>query len=102
MPYIKQEKREVLDPVIDDLVDKLRELQSDDPQDNVQGNLNYFLSCVLDRVYNKNYQEVNNAVGMMICATLEYYRRLAVPYENQKIFENGDVYEHTVDNPDSK
>jgi len=95
MPYIVNEKREVLDPTIDQLVDKLRELQLDDPTDNIQGNMNYIVSRLLDKLYNSNYQEVNNGVGMMICATLEYYRRMASPYEDQKIYENGDVYEHS-------
>lgn len=99
MPYIVPEKREVLDPVIEELVITLRGLQSDDPNDNIQGNMNYVISRLLDRLYNANYQEINNAVGMMMCATFEYYRRMAVPYENQKIRDNGDVYVQTADNP---
>jgi len=95
MPYIPQEKREVLDPVIDNLVTALRGLQSDDPADNIQGNMNYIVTRLLDKLYNASYQEINNGVGMMMCATLEYYRRIAAPYEDQKSYENGDVYEHT-------
>ena len=99
MPYIKQDKRDVLDPAIDEIVSRLRGLQLDDPSDNIQGNMNYIVSRLLDKLYNANYQEVNNGVGMLICATLEYYRRMAAPYEDQKIYENGDAYERTATHP---
>ena len=96
MPYVKQEKRRTLDPIIDDLITALRGMQLDDPTDNIQGNVNYVITRLLDKLYNANYQEVNNGVGMMMCALLEYYRRMAGPYEDQKAFENGDAYEHTI------
>jgi len=95
MPYITPEKREVLDPVVDTLVDALRGLQSDDPEDNSQANINYVLSRLLDRMYTANYQEINNALGMLLATALEYYRRVGAPYENQKIYDNGDVYKNS-------
>ena len=95
MPYIAQEKRDVMDPVIEELIQTFRGLQSDDPEDNTQANLNYVLSRLLDKMYTSNYQELNNAVGMLMCTALEYYRRIGVPYEDQKAFENGDVYSNS-------
>jgi len=95
MPYIPQEKRDVLDPVIEELIQTFRGLQSDDPEDNTQANLNYVLSRLLDKMYTSNYQELNNAVGMLMCTALEYYRRIGVPYEDQKAFENGDVFDNS-------
>ena len=32
-------------------------------------------------------------VGVLECAKLELYRRMAAPYEDEKIEDNGDVYE---------
>lgn len=32
-------------------------------------------------------------MGALFCAALEFYRRIAVPYENAKLAENGDVYD---------
>lgn len=93
MPYIKSNKREVLDPVIEDLIQTLRGLQSDDPNDNMQANLNYVISRLFNRIYVANYQEINNALGVLLGVALEYYRRIAVPYENQKYFDEGDVYD---------
>jgi len=97
MPYINEEKREVLDPVIEELIQAFRGLQSDDPNDNTEANLNYVLSRLLDHMYTSNYQEMNNALGMLLAVALEYYRRVAAPYENQKRHDEGDVY--SVDRP---
>ena len=39
-----------------------------------------------------SYSNINEAVGALECAKLELYRRVAAPYEDTKIAENGDVY----------
>jgi hypothetical protein len=92
VPYIVQAKRDVLDPVIEALVDALRQLESDDENNNFEGNVNYAISKLLDKAYSVTYRDVNDVVGVLECIKLEYYRRVAVPYENQKSFDNGDVY----------
>ena len=92
MPYIVPEKREKLDPVVEDLINTLRELESDDPMNNSQANISYVISRLLDRMYPPSYQEIINPLGMLFAAALEHYRRVAAPYENQKAFDNGDVY----------
>lgn len=79
MPYIKLTKRSyVADHGAEDA-----------------GELNYLLTenC-LDYllVKNKSYQTFNDIIGALECAKLEMYRRMVVPYEDQKIEENGDVY----------
>lgn len=35
---------------------------------------------------------INAVVGALECCKLEFYRRVAVPYEERKIVTNGDVY----------
>ena len=90
---IKQEKRDVIDPAIEQVIDVLRGLQLDDPEDNTEANLNYILSRLLDKMYTSNYREINNAVGMLFTTALEYYRRVAGPYEDQKRHDEGDVYD---------
>lgn len=92
MPYIKQEKRDRLDPVVEDLILTLRNLQLDDPMDDPEGNVNYVITRILDKMYNANYREIKNACGVLTSCLLEYYRRVAVPLENQKAFDNGDAY----------
>lgn len=59
------------------------------------GKLNY-LFTVLIREYiadkQLSYQTINDILGALEGAKLEFYRRIAVPYENTKLTENGDVY----------
>ena len=93
MPYIKPHKRDELDPAVDQILNALRGLESDDPGNDTEGNLNYVISSLLSKIYpGSRYAEINAAMGVMSSATAEYYRRVAVPYETQKAFENGDVY----------
>lgn len=91
MPYIPQDKREVLDPVIDELHHTLVGLEADDENNNMEGNMNYLITRLLRKVYGVSYSEVNAAIGMLQCVALEHYRTVAAPYEDQKKFENGDV-----------
>jgi hypothetical protein len=92
MPYIIQEKRHVLDPHIEALLNALRELESDDPNNNMEGNINYLITRILHRVYKGGgYRGINDAGGVMLNAYLEFYRKVAGPYEDQKEFENGQI-----------
>jgi broad-specificity NMP kinase len=59
------------------------------------GELNYFLTRIVDHyisTHGKSYSTINEAIGVLECAKLELYRRIASPYEDSKIKENGDVY----------
>lgn len=38
------------------------------------------------------YQTINDIVGALDCAKLEFYRRVATVYEDKKIKDNGDIY----------
>lgn len=38
------------------------------------------------------YSFINDVLGALEGAKLELYRRVAVPYENSKLRDNGDVY----------
>lgn len=80
MPYIKPDRR--------------REIYcGSEPESS--GELNYAITMLLNeylrhRIF--NYTSLNEAIGVLECAKLELYRRLAAPYEDRKIEENGDVY----------
>lgn len=43
-----------------------------------------------DGIY--TYKDLNDAIGALEACKLEFYRRVIVPYEDQKIKSNGDVY----------
>ena len=91
MPYIKQDKREVLNPAIETLLNALRELECDDPANDMGGNLNYAFTKILHQCYGERYAEMAQAVSVLEMCKLEYYRKVAAPYEQQKEFENGEV-----------
>lgn len=77
MPYIPQEQRTQEAP-------------------ETAGQLNYQITGLVDRFITDNegvnYTNLNTAIGVLECAKLELYRRLAGPYEDQKLQENGEVY----------
>lgn len=75
MPYIKQEDRFKTKP-------------------ETPGELNFFLTRLINEYLgsNPNYTRFNEVLGALEACKLEYYRRLVVPYENQKCYENGEVY----------
>jgi hypothetical protein len=85
MPYIKQEDREFFD---DRLNFKVTALHS-------PGDLNYCITKLVNHylsAHGKSYTNINAAIGALECAKMELYRRIAAPYEDVKIEENGDVY----------
>lgn len=82
MPYIPQEIRLQLDDVAEWRAD-------------TAGELNYVITKVIDeyaRAGGLSYQRINDVLGALEGAKLEFYRRVAVPYENTKLSTNGDVY----------
>jgi hypothetical protein len=92
MPYIIQDKRCLLEVAIKQMLNALRELECDDPENDMGGNLNYVITRLLDQCYKRKYSEMAQAVSVLEMAKLEYYRRIASPYETQKCQDNQDVY----------
>ena len=80
MPYITPERREPL-------------RQSRDA--NTPGELNFLLTLEIKAYVERRglcYQTINDVLGALEGATREFYRRVAEPYEDAKIRDNGDVY----------
>ena len=87
MPYIDNETRDEIDP----LVEQLREVLSS------MGDLNYTITRLCDAYLTTDegirYARLNDLIGALECAKLELYRRVAAPYEDKKAKENGDAYD---------
>lgn len=69
------------------------------------GRLNYSITRLLIQyleMHGLNYSGINDCVGALEGAKSEFYRRVAVPYENRKIIENGDVYPPEIAPPTIK
>lgn len=61
----------------------------------IPGELNFLITHSIVNYIEENglsYQTINDVVGALEGAKMEFYRRVAVPYEDKKIEENGDVY----------
>ncbi len=103
MPYISQNRREALDDAIYILTEVISDLNEYDPNSQtVAGDLNYTITRILDGVYKtKRYRHMNEAIGVLECAKLEFYRRIAAPYEDDKIKSEGDAYEQPHKVPDA-
>lgn len=59
------------------------------------GELNYMITRMVDQYLKDkklSYASINEVIGVLECAKLELYRRIAAPYEDIKISQNGDVY----------
>lgn len=81
MPYIKPELRNCFRPVFEEIPTNA-------------GELNYVFSMVIkDYMMNqeKTYQVLNDVVGALEGAKLEFIRRTVVPFEDGKIKSNGDL-----------
>ena len=88
MPYIKAERRDKI--LLDDRLINLEEIKS-------PGEMNYAIQCLAEALtkavcIEPNYHVLNEVLGVMEAAKLEYYRRRLVPFEDLKIAENGDVF----------
>lgn len=80
MPYIQKQDRDALQT---------------GKQPNNPGELNYLISSLLKEymdIKGLSYQTINDVMGALEGAKAEYYRRIAMPYEDLKIKQNGDVY----------
>jgi hypothetical protein len=81
MPYVNAEARERLDK---------------GGKPSTAGELNYAITQLVDDYLvlkgGIRYAHLNEVIGALECAKLELYRRVAAPYEDQKLKETGDVY----------
>lgn len=91
MPYVSALVRQQLDGPLDALLDHPLRWERIRP-----GDLNYIVSRIIDRFLvagaGLDYDKINAAIGVLECAKLELYRRVASRYEDGKKFVNGEVY----------
>ncbi|HSG82702.1 MAG TPA: hypothetical protein VLC48_10650 [Gemmatimonadota bacterium] len=88
MPYITRERRALYD-------DRIATLSQQITDATPAGDLNYMVTRLLLDWLGKrgpSYAALADVVAVLETAKLEFYRRAAAPYEDEKIAENGDVY----------
>ncbi len=88
MPYIQDDDKKNLDKSIKSISTALR-------TGDFRGRLNYTISTIFSNLLQSegmSYSLINDFIGVLECAKLEAYRRIAVPYEDSKKMANGDIY----------
>lgn len=100
MPYIESKFRNRFDIHIEKMVDSLLSVIPEKDVDGFEatdllecsGNLNYVITRICSSLMGKpNYAKVAIITGVLENVKQEFYRRVASPYEDKKIVENGDV-----------
>lgn len=97
MPYIDETSRKILDRSIDDLANIITNHSEFDNADlvTVLGDLNYCISRLIGQVMgDTSYAKIAMLTGVLENVKQEFYRRVAVPYEEEKIVQNGDIKEY--------
>lgn len=88
MPYIQKNRRDIAYKTQEGLFVKASWITN-------PGELNYVISMMCDdylRRCGESYTNLNEVIGVLECAKLEFYRRVVSPYEDKKIQGNGDIY----------
>lgn len=101
MPYIKEDIRQELDICIERMINCLGTPKSlngnmtNDDLMSILGDINYTFSRIIASLMGQpSYSKIAMITGVLENIKQEFYRRVAVPYEEAKIKENGDIKEY--------
>lgn len=88
MPYIARKDRAPYQRAVNELAALVPGDRTARP-----GHMNYIISLLIRRVYGESmrYADHNEVVGLLNCVQQEFYRRATVPYEDEKIAQEGDL-----------
>ena len=97
MPYIAPKDRTQFDPLIDALAEKIVAVAKAQKNETAfAGLLNYTCTRLALKIIKLQFGKMRYWVLALVTGVFkniadEFYRRVGVPYEDQKIAENGDV-----------
>ena len=84
MPYIESEMRPMFD----------KHLKAIGPHTTSAGDLNYCITVLVHeyvKAHGLSYTVMNDCIGVLDAAKMEFNRRIVAPYEDLKIAQNGDI-----------
>jgi hypothetical protein len=84
MPYIVKHRRPAFDKLLKEI----------GPHTATPGELNYCITILVQeyvKAHGKSYTAMNDCIGVLDAAKMEFYRRVVSPYEDQKIEDNEDI-----------
>ena len=88
MPYITEELRKSWKKTLNPLLNKIQ------LEESSVGELNYLITKIILAKEPQTYTEYNALVGVLSSVKTEFERRGVAIYEDEKIKENGDVYDN--------
>ena len=97
MPYIAPNHRQTLDPLIDKLALQIvHQAQAMEYDGAFAGLLNYTCTRLALKIVRQQFGSMRYWIIAILTGTFkniadEFYRRIAVPYENRQIEKSGDV-----------
>jgi hypothetical protein len=97
MPYIKESARLELDDCIHSMVECLTHNNdvTNEEFTVLLGEINYAFSRILSGSMGQvSYSKIAMITGVLENIKQEFYRRIAEPYEDKKIVQNGDIREY--------
>ena len=102
MPYIDESARFELDACIEKMTEclTLGHVNNQNDISNEEftvllGEINYCFSRILAKSMGQtSYSKIAMITGVLENIKQEFYRRIASPYEDKKIVENGDIKEY--------
>jgi hypothetical protein len=95
MPYLPRPTRARLDPHIDRLAAEIAAIAAEEPgQTGFAGALNYACArLAIETMPERRYWTIATVTGVLRNVAEEFYRRVGVPYEEDRRAEHGDVFE---------
>jgi hypothetical protein len=88
MPYIREEDRIKFKPILEELDEILLHSSMN------TGDMNYLITKIVHMFLEEkglSYQHLNDMIGVLECAKLELYRKIASDYEDTKEKLNGKI-----------
>jgi len=90
MPYILQNRRDVVDDAVDNVIAALKSLPESEKMRI--GDTNYVVTRIILGMFPANsYTEIGNGLRVLTDAEAEIRRRKMASRENEAISENGDI-----------
>lgn len=96
MPYIDTIERIALDDSINNIVETIKNIEPNCDFSKNLGRINYVVSRMVAGIMGDvSYSKIAMATGVLENIKQEFYRRVAGPYEDLKIYQNGDIEEYS-------
>ncbi len=95
MPYLPSSTKQRLDPHIDLLAVEISAIAAEESGSAAfAGSLNYACTrLALKAMPERRYWAIATVIGVLKNVADEFYRRVAVPYEEERRQQHGDVFE---------